>query len=45
MIAWCPLEDDSNPEMIHGAGDFTAFVKVDVRCCESVEFNNLDTDL
>jgi len=30
MYSWCPLENDSNPDIINGVGDFTVFVKVDV---------------
>lgn len=30
MYSWCPLENDSNPDIVNGVGDFTAFVKVDI---------------
>ena len=30
MHAWCPLEDDSNVQTIHGVGAFSTFVKVHV---------------
>lgn len=33
MFSWCPLENDSNPEVVNGIGDFTTFVKVDVKFC------------
>ena len=33
MIAWCPLEDDSNPDIVNGVGAFTAYVKVDIKFC------------
>jgi len=30
MYSWCPLENDSNPDIVNGVGAFTAFVKVDI---------------
>ena len=30
VFGWCPLEDDTNPELISGVGAFTAFVKIDI---------------
>ena len=33
MYSWCPLENDSNPDIVNGVGAFTAFVKVDIKFC------------
>ena len=30
VMGWCPLEDDSNPEIIN-VGNFTAFIKIDIK--------------
>eukprot|EP01084_Bolivina_argentea_P181873 314071_1 len=30
MYSWCPLENDTNVDIIHNIGEFTVFVKIDV---------------
>ena len=30
MYSWCPLENDTNFEVIHNIGAFTVFIKIDV---------------
>merc|ERR1719410_1238649 len=30
MYSWCPLENDTSPQLINNVGAFTAFVKIDV---------------
>jgi len=30
VYSWCPLEDDSTPDIVNGVGAFTTFVKVDI---------------
>eukprot|EP01084_Bolivina_argentea_P253414 425654_1 len=30
MYSWCPLENDSNADIVHNIGNFTVFVKIDV---------------
>ena len=37
MYSWCPLENDSNPDIVNGVGAFTAFVKVDIKFCVQID--------